>query len=193
MKKIIIGILFLYFINMNIFAQITNNEEPLSYADSEYSELYRELLKIVKNEFHPPITGELKFIYNDYYGYGLHINPFTGLPAFYNSSFLECEENASVYSMTSGIVKDIVFDRMIIIEYNGIEIYYRDLVINNINIGDNIIIGQLLGKRKGADALHNFFNGIIIKIKYKKCFFDIGYIFNLLKEYEQYITGEDEN
>ena len=82
--------------------------------------------------------------------------------------------------MTSGIVKGIILDRMIIIEYNGIEISYRDLNINNIKTGDTVIAGQLLGTRPGADALHNYFNGIIIKIKYKSFYFDIGYMFNIM-------------
>jgi hypothetical protein len=90
------------------------------------------------------------------------------------------DKKAPVYSMTSGKVKGLIFDRMIIIEYKGIEISYRDLDINNIKIGDTVIAGQLLGTRKKADFLHNYFNGIIIKIKYKSFYFDIGYMFNVI-------------
>ena len=84
--------------------------------------------------------------------------------------------------MTSGIIKDIIYGRMIIIEYNGIEISYRDLDMDtNIKVGDIINAGQLLGTRRGVDALHNYFNGIIIKVKYKSLYFGIGYIFNTIR------------
>jgi ribosomal protein L19 len=82
--------------------------------------------------------------------------------------------------MTSGKVKNIIYDRMIIIEYKDIEISYRDLDIDNIKVGDTIKKGQLLGKRKGLDSRHNYFNGIMIRVKYKGAFFDIGYIFNII-------------
>jgi len=39
--------------------------------------LLNELFEIVKNEFHPPVSDKLVFVYDDYYGYGHHINPFT--------------------------------------------------------------------------------------------------------------------
>ena len=162
-----------------------NNRKLLSEIDSEYSKSFNELFAIVKNEFIMPIKDkELIFIYDEYYGYGPHADPFTGAIHFFNGAYLHCDERTPVFSMTAGIVKNIVLDRMIIIEYNGIEISYRDLYINNIEIGDTINIGQLLGTRRGIDALHNYFNGIIIKIKYKTAYFDIGYIFNLIKRYE---------
>ena len=181
MKKTLIGIFFLILIRIGIYAQISNDEKILSNIDFEYTQLFNELFEIVKNEFHPPIINDLIFIYDNYYGYGPHISPFTERIFFYNSSYLECDENTLIYSMTSGTVKNIIYDRMIIIEYNDIEISYRDLNINNIKIGDNISRGQLLGTRRRVDALHNYFNGIMIKIKYKTFYFDISYMFNMIK------------
>jgi hypothetical protein len=181
MKKTIIGIFFLILIETDISAQISDDEKTLSNIDFEYTLLFNELFEIVKDEFHPPIINDLVFIYDDYYGYGPHISPFTRKIYFNKSSYLQCDENTSIYSMTPGIVKNIIYNRMIIIEYNGIEICYNDLNINNINIGDNISKGQLLGTRRGVDALHNYFNGIMIRIKYKTFYFDIGYMFNLIK------------
>ena len=182
MKRICILIFIIILIKNNIFAQILD-ENQLNAIDIEYSILYNELLEIVKNEFVMPIhNDEIIFVYNDYYGYGLHINPFTGRIYFSNGSYLKCNYGTSIFSMTSGIVKNIIFERMIIIDYNGIEIFYRDLDINNnINIGDAICSGQLLGTLREVDAMHNFFNGIIIKIKYGSFYFDIGYILNLIR------------
>ena len=186
MKRMEIVILFLFFMMFNLYAQIPD-DEILSGFNHEYSKLYNELFEIVKNEFQKPIVGELTFIYDELrgYGYGLHISPFTKKIHFSNSSYLQCNENTPIFSMTSGIIKNIIYDRMIIIEYNGIEIFYRDLNISNIDIGDDVIAGQLLGTRKGADALHNYFDGIIIKIKYKKLYFNLGFIFDLIKNCNQ--------
>jgi hypothetical protein len=181
MKKILFVILILFFININLFAQISENEKLLSGIDFEYTQLLNELFEIVKNEFHPPISKKMVFIYDNNYGYGHHIQPITGEIFFLNGSYLRCDKKAPIYSMTSGIVKDIILNRMIIIEYKGIEIFYRDLDINNLNIGENIIAGQLLGTKKEADALHNYFNGIIIKIKYKTFYYDLGYMFKIIQ------------
>jgi hypothetical protein len=181
MKRVLIGIFSLILIKIDISAQISDDEKTFGNIDFEYTQLFSELFEIVKSEFYPPITIDLIFVYDDYYGYGSHISPFTGKIYFYNSSYLQCDENTSIYSMTSGIVKNIIYDRMIIIEYNGIEIHYRDLNINNINIGDTISRGQLLGARRSVDALHNYFNGIMIKVKYKTFYFDIGYVFDIIK------------
>ena len=180
----IIFIIFLIFIKINLFAQISNDDNFLARFDIEYSKLYNELFEIIKNDFQPPIVGEILFSNNNFsgYAYGLLVDPFTGMIKFSNCSFLYCDENENIYSMTSGIIKNIILERMVIIEYNGIELYYRDLNIDdNIIVGNNVVIGQLLGTRKGFDAYNNYFEGLILKIKYKEYFFDIGFIYHLIK------------
>ena len=185
MKIFYVLILYFILISNNISAQ-SHNENQLSTVDGEYSQLYNELLEIVKNEFVMPVhDNELLFVYSEHFGYGLHINPFSGRIYFSNASYLQCNYGTSVFSMTSGIIKSIILERMVIIEYNGIEIFYRDLDINNnIEVGDTIGSGQLLGTLKEVDALHNFFMGIILKIKYKSFYFDIGYILNTINSSE---------
>ena len=182
MKRFSILILIIISVKSTIFAQ-SYDENLLSTVDTEYSQLYNELLEIVRNEFLMPIPGnELIFVYNERYGYGPHVSPFTGKIYFFNASYLQCNYGTPIFSMTPGIVKNIVFDRMIIIEYNGIEISYRDLNMNDdIKIGDFIDAGQLLGTRKEVDAFHNYFNGIIIRLKYKSFHFDVEYIFNRIR------------
>ena len=176
----IFSVLIIILIQSSIFAQ-SYDENLLTTGDVEYSLLYNELLEIVKNEFAMPIHSDaLTFVYDEYYGYGLHTNPFTGRIYFSNASYLQCNYGTPIFSMTSGMVKDIILDRMITIEYNGIEIHYRDLDMGNIKTGDSVVAGQLLGTRKGVDALHNYFDGIIIKVKYQSFYFDIGYIFNTI-------------
>ena len=108
MKRLLIGILILFFINSNLSAQKIEDEELLYAVDSDYTKLLNELFEIVKNEFHPPIPKKLVFVYDNYYGYGHHINPFTGEIIFRNGSYLQCDEKEPIYSMTSGIVKNIL-------------------------------------------------------------------------------------
>jgi hypothetical protein len=161
--------------------------KAFSQEGEEYNKLYMELIKIVNNEFVSPITlitDNLIFEYGLHYGYGIHSDPFTGTDYFFNESYLQCKLGENIYSMTPGIVKDIIFDRQIIIEYNGIEISYRDLNINNIKTGDEIRKKQLLGTRRGVDGRHNYFNGIIIKIKYKNHYFDAGILLRDVIYYE---------
>ena len=182
MKRTIIIILFVL-IKWNVFTQsFEESWNSLSIIDIEHSQLYNELLEIIKREFAKPINDEeLVFVYDEYYGYGLHNDPFTGRIAFIHTSYLKCGYGEPIYSITSGIIKDIIFDRMVIIEFNDIEIFYRDLDVNTeISIGDLINTGQLLGTVKGVDAFHNYFEGILIKIKYKDLYFDMGHIFKTI-------------
>ena len=181
MKRFCILILFFIVMNNTISAQLLD-ESPFNVFDREYSQLYNELFEIVKNEFVMPIrNNELIFVYNEYVGYGPHFNPFVGRVIFINVSYLQCNYGTPIFSMTPGIIKDIILGRKIIIEYNDIEISYWYLEINDdIKVGDSIGAGQLLGTNCLLEHAHSDSNGIVIKIKYKSFYFDIGYIFNTI-------------
>jgi hypothetical protein len=183
-KIFFIIILCFILINNNVPAQ-SRDENPFSIVDAEYSQLYNELLEIVKNEFVMPINNSESIFDNDNYSYGLHTNQLTGRIYFYNASNFKCDYGTPVFSMTSGIIKDIIRHfhlGKIVIEYNDIEISYWYLENNNdLKVGDIISAGQLLGTNSVLDTSHGI-NGIAIRVKYKSFYFDIGYIFNSIRD-----------
>ena len=177
MKKVLFCFLLFSLLLTSIFSQV----------DDEYLKLYRELLKIFRNEFIPPIHNvELIFKNDLYWGFGYKIDVFTGGLDYRNRSLLNCPIETIVFSITPGIVKEVNYTNyygdILIIKYNEIEIEYRNITLNKFNIGDEILIGQILGKVNYVN--HNYFNeGLILTISYFNYYFDAEILFGNIGYY----------
>ena len=162
MKKRIIFIVLCIFSNI-LFAQ-----------NNDYISLLRDIdLYISSNFVSPFFTKDIKFLNDYYFGFGFKRDPFTNHIRFSNSGIILCNIDENIYSMDNGIIMEIGYNesgRFVLVKYNEIEVYYYGIEPININIGDSIEKKQIIGKI--APPYRSYGPAIILKIKYKDCYFD---------------------
>jgi murein DD-endopeptidase MepM/ murein hydrolase activator NlpD len=142
---------------------------------NDYLTLLNEIDNYVKNNFISPFKNDgVEFFYNAYSGFGYKRNPFTGQIHFITDGVFGCNQNENIYSMTDGNIIRIGYSdmgRLIIIKSNDIEVQYSLIEPLNINEGDLIKKGQLIG-RVCSPYLNAYGPALLLKIKYKGCYFD---------------------
>jgi hypothetical protein len=146
-----------------------------SQENDNYLLLLNELNNLVNNNFVSPFkNNNVEFINNNYWGFGYKKHIFTGQIRFNNFGVILCNINEEIYSMTDGIIIKIGYnensDRIIVIKYGEIEIYYLLVQAININEGDIIKRGQLIGKI--TSPYYSRGPTLELKIKYKEEYFD---------------------
>ena len=156
--------------------------ELSAQCNDDYLVLYNELIEIFRNEFVLPIeSDEIRFKNDIHFGFGYKIHIFSMNLMFVEYSYLYCEMETEVFSMSQGIVKEVsyggYYGDIIVIKYGEIEIEYRNIALDGFNLNDQINAGQILGKVKYIN--HNGFNdGFVLKIKYYDYYFDAEILLN---------------
>jgi hypothetical protein len=156
--------------------------------DNNYVLLLREVDTYIKNNFISPfLNRDIKYINNNYWGFGFKRDIFTDHIIFSNVGVILCNINESIYSMDDGIVIEIGYESskgsFILIKHNEIYVYYYRIILNNINERDIIKKGQLLGKL--IPSYQSIGPLFFIKIKYKEYFFDPYFLlFNIIYYYD---------
>jgi len=136
----------------------------LSFSQNNMDELYMEAGELLADTI---------FIMDDEYSvfniFGFYNNPFNNEIDFCDYIFINSNYNCSVYSITDGEVVEIGYDNemnnYIKIKYNDFIIEYGNLINIIVNIGDSIIMGQIIGN--GGLLSEPYGNGIKIRIQYK--------------------------
>jgi hypothetical protein len=165
MVKKIILIVFCSCILLNIFSQ--ENDAHLA--------LLNELNVLVNNNFVSPFMNkDIRFINDNYWGFGYKKYIFTGQIRFSNTGVILCNMDENIFSMTDGIITKIGFDeninRIIVIKYGEIEIHYIMVQAININEGDIIEKGQFIGKI--TSPYYSRGPALELRLKYKTEYFD---------------------
>lgn len=93
-----------------------------------------------------PIAGEIKITVP----YGERTNPVTGATTFHNGIDIEAKEGDDVFSTIDGVVKKAEFDSKlgnhVVVENGRYSVLVAHLSSIEINVGDNVSAGQLVGK-----------------------------------------------
>jgi murein DD-endopeptidase MepM/ murein hydrolase activator NlpD len=163
-KKLLLTVVFAGILT-NIFSQENDN----------YLVLLNELNSLVNNNFISPFrNNDVRFINDNYWGFGYKRNIFTGQIKFSNIGVILCNMDEDIYSMTDGVITKIGYDenpnKIIIIQYGKIEIHYLLVEAININEGDIIKRGQLIGKIKAP--YYSRGPALELRLKYKTEYFD---------------------
>ena len=144
MRKIIIILLLYTFIN-NIFPN-----ENIEFSD-QYSKVIIELLELY-NDAKELIGDNLFRMDSEYhipFNFGFRKNPFNGNFQYFDFITILVSSN-NVYSITDGEVVEIgynqSFGNYLTIRYNDIYIDYGNLRLFNVQAGDIIDKGQILGE-----------------------------------------------
>ena len=160
-------IIMFFFISFKVFSQENNDND-------NYLLLLNELNNYVENNFVSPFDSNTNIIIH-------YNNIFTNEIEFNNYSVINCNLNEYIYSMIDGTVEKIGYDigQLIIIKNDDLEIHY--ILVNpiNINEGDYIKKGQLIGKI-GPSYRDPYGPAILIRIKYKDIYFDPYLLLNRL-------------
>jgi hypothetical protein len=165
MKKLFIAVIFAG-ISMNIFSQY----------NEDYLRLSNELNSLVNNNFISPfMNNDVRFINDNYWGFGYKKHIFSGQIRFSTIGVILCNMDEDIYSMTDGIITKIGYDEninsiIIVIQYGEIEIHYLSIESININEGDIIKRGQLIGKIKSP--YRHSGPALELRLKYKAEYFD---------------------
>lgn len=161
MNKVVVFIIFFFF-SHNLFSQ------------DDYILLLSEIDSYVTDNFVSPFrTKNVMFLNDNYTGFGYKKNPFSGTVWFSYSGYIFCNNYEHIYSMADGIILEIGYNdtgRFVLIKHNEIEVYYFNVSPMNINEGDTIEKGQLIGRINPPYINHH--PALLLKIKYKNYFFD---------------------
>jgi murein DD-endopeptidase MepM/ murein hydrolase activator NlpD len=163
-KKLLLAVVFASILT-NIFSQENDN----------YLLLLNEFNNLVNNNFISPFrNNDVRFVNNIYWGFGYERNIFSGQIRFSNIGVILCNTDEDIYSMTDGIITKIGYDennsKLIIIQYGEIEIHYLLVEAININEGDIIERGQLIGKI--SSPYYSRGPALGLRLKYKTEYFD---------------------
>ncbi|GHV54609.1 hypothetical protein AGMMS49579_15510 [Spirochaetia bacterium] len=164
LKKLVYIIIFIN-ISSNIFSQEDNN----------YLSLLKEFNDYVNENFISPFdNNNINFINDNYFGFGFKKNPFTNDIVFQYYSIFGCNIDENIYSMTDGIIINIDYKYdlgiTITLKNNDLEINYILVKPININEGDIVKKGQLIGRI--TSPYFSYGPALLLRIEYKKYFFD---------------------
>ena len=155
--------------------------------DREYMSLLIEFDNYITNNFVSSFFSKnVKFINDNYNGFGFKRNIFTNNIRFSDSGTILCNIDEEIYSMVNGIIMEIGFNepgQFILIKYDEIYVYYYCVNPININEGDIIEKQQLIGRI--SSPYYSFGPALIMKIFYKNHYFDPYFLlYNIICYYE---------
>ncbi|MDR2922772.1 MAG: M23 family metallopeptidase [Treponema sp.] len=160
----------------------------ISFAqDTKYMSLLKEVDYYITNNFISPfLNKDIRFINDNYWGFGFKRGIFTNNIIFSNSGVILCNIDENIYSMDDGIIIEIGYNEpgvFILVKHNEIYVYYYCVIPNGVNEGDTIKKGQLLGRI--SSPYYSIGPSLILKIKYKDYFFDPYFLlYGIIDYYE---------
>jgi hypothetical protein len=161
--------------------------------NSNYEILFNEIYCHVRDNFASPFDSNKIHFFHDS-EFGITKNQFSNKFMFQDFSIINCDVNENIYSMTDGKIKKIVYNGFswtIIVRNNDIEIYYILLTPINIKEGNLVKKGQLIGNAKQPYSDQYDGAALILKIKYKKYFFDpYLLLYDIIEKKEMDIKGK---
>ena len=148
---------------------------PLNIID--LLEYYNEAKKI--------LYDKTFFLEEEYYVvdfFGFQRDPFTDEITFVDYLFISTRNTTKILSFTDGEIVDIGYNlemgNYVKIAYNEFEIEYGNLINIEINIGEKLSRGKLIGYCRIDNGRAGSTSGIRLRIKYKNVFLNPNLILN---------------